>query len=389
MRRAASPLRSLVTLALAVTGVVLAGSTGCATFGGTPDTHEMDSARGAIYDARRAVFVNARRLERKGPPWKAIGQTLFGDAQTSPEGEVPIASPVEAWKSPPASGLRLTWMGHSTALVEIDGARVLTDPIWSERASPSTLVGPHRFHAPPAPLEALPPIDAVIISHDHYDHLDHETTVALAAQGVPFFVPLGVGSHLAKWGVPADQITELDWWGRAQVPGTRVTVVATPAQHFSGRGLLSRNQTLWASWVVRGPQHRVYFGGDTGLFDGFADIGRREGPFDASIIPVGAYNPAWREIHLDPEEAIEAHRMVRGGVLLPVHWGTFQLGTHDWREPAERTLVAARAAGVVAITPLPGAPIEPTTARADSTGPWWRLVDAVAALLGDGVLAGR
>lgn len=377
-----SPIRSLLTVTAVAGGFVLAGSTGCATFGGTPDTQEMNSARGAIFDARRGVFVNDPPIERPGPPWKAIGEMIMGDAPTAPEGEIPVASPVEAWQSAPESGLRLTWMGHSTVLVEIDGARVLTDPIWSDRASPSSAVGPHRFHAPPAPLEALPSIDAVIISHDHYDHLDHETTLALAEKGVPFFVPLGVGSHLAKWGVPAEQITELDWWGRAQVPGSEVTLVATPAQHFSGRGLLSRNQTLWASWAVRGPKHRVYFGGDTGLFDGFADIGRREGPFDASIIPVGAYNDAWRAVHLDPEEALEAHRMVRGGVLLPVHWGTFSLGTHAWDEPAERTVTAARAAGVKAITPLPGAPVEPTTAQADGTGTWWRLVDAVAVAFG-------
>jgi len=381
-----SPLRSLFHVAVLAGGVALAGSTGCATFGSSPEIADMTRAREAIFDARTGIFKNERTIQQ-GQPWKALGETLFGDAVTSPTGEVPIASPADVWKTAPSSGLRLTWMGHSTVLIEIDGATVLTDPIWSDRASPSTAVGPHRFHPPPVSLADMPTPDAVVISHDHYDHLDHPTIVALAERGVPFYVPLGVGSHLAAWGVPAPQIIELDWWGRAQVPGTRVVVVATPAQHFSGRSLTDRNKTLWASWAVRGPSHRVYFGGDTGLFDGFAEIGRREGPFDATLMPVGAYNDAWRAIHMDPEEAMEAHRMVRGGVLLPIHWGTFSLAPHDWREPAERTLTAAAERGIVAITPRAGSPIEPTVEA--KTAPWWRLVDAVAALFDRSMLARR
>lgn len=269
----------------------------------------------------------------------------------------------------PASGLRVTWLGHASALIEIDGARVLTDPVWSKRVGPSALVGPARFHPNPIPLADLPPLDAVVISHDHYDHLDYQTILDLAATGVPFVVPLGVGAHLAHWKIPERQIVELDWWERWHSPAG-IGFTATPARHFSGRSLRDRNRTLWASWAIRGPAHRVFFGGDSGMFPGFAEIGEREGPFDASLMPIGAYNPAWQAVHLNPEEAISAHTMVRGGLFIPIHWGTFNLSFHDWWEPAERLVKAAVSADVPVVVPMAGQPVEPGAAPALHT--WWR-----------------
>lgn len=304
------------------------------------------------------------------PPSDMLKKWLRGGEIRVPKLPLPVgANTAAALVAAPASGLRITWMGHASALVEIDGARVLTDPVWSKRVSPSSHVGPARFHPVPLALEALPKLDAVVISHDHYDHLDHQTIVALARTGVPFVVPLGVGAHLERWRVPDRQIVELDWWERWQSP-SGITFTATPARHFSGRSLRDRNRTLWASFAIRGPRHRVFFGGDTGMFDGFAEIGEREGPFDASLMPIGAYNPAWQAVHLNPEEALKAHAMVRGGVFVPIHWGTFNLSFHDWWEPAERLLAGARRAGVSVVVPMAGQPVEPHAPP--TVEPWWR-----------------
>src|SRR6476661_499236 len=274
-----------------------------------------------------------------------------------------LAAPV------PAEALRLTWLGHSTVLMEIDGRRFLTDPVWRERASPTSLVGPKRFFAPPLPLAALPRLDGVILSHDHYDHLVADVIKALAGTGVPFFCPLGVGAHLRRWGVPAARITELNWWESAQV-GDDFTLVATPARHFSGRGLLDRDSTLWASWCVLGPKHRVFFGGDSGPFDeGFRQIGAAYGPFNAEMLEIGAADAEWADIHLGPEAAMKAHALLGGGPLLPLHWGTFNLAFHAWQAPVEE-LLARAAPEVSLLLPAPGQRVD-VLAGAYNSG-WWR-----------------
>jgi hypothetical protein len=201
---------------------------------------------------------------------------LCGGTRRTPSRPLPAADPRADWQTAPASGLRATWLGHSTVLVEIDGVRVLTDPVWGARASPSQLAGPKRFQPVPVKLNALPPVDAVLISHDHYDHLCYPTVRALAKTGVPIITGLGVGAHLQAWGVPPERIIELDWWQSHRLPGTEVEVTAAPSQHFSGRGLKDRNATLWSSLVIRSPRHRVFFSGDTGLTDQYAQIRDRQ-----------------------------------------------------------------------------------------------------------------
>ena len=229
-----------------------------------------------------------------------------------PAADIPLVTPEPRAFDGDASRLAVSWFGHSTALVEIDGYRVLTDPVWSDRCSPSDVVGPERMHPPPVPLEALPAVDAVVISHDHYDHLDIDTIIALArSQWAPFVVPLGVGAHLRAWGIPEQRIIELDWNERTQVD--ELTLICTPARHFSGR-FLNRNNTLWASWAFIGPAHRAYFGGDTGYTKSFAEIGAEHGPFDLTLMPIGAYNTAWPDIHMNPEEAVQAHLDVTAGL---------------------------------------------------------------------------
>jgi L-ascorbate metabolism protein UlaG (beta-lactamase superfamily) len=251
-----------------------------------------------------------------------------------------------------ADELAVTWYGHSSALIEIDGRRVLVDPVWSDRVSPSALVGPKRMHPVPAGLAELPPIDVMLISHDHYDHLDLPTVRELVRlSNAPFVVPLGVGSHLRAWGVPAERVVELDWNGQARV--RELTLTCTEARHFSGRGL-ARNTTLWASWVIAGPQHGVFFGGDTGYTPAFAEIGARFGPFNLTLLPIGAYHEQWPDIHMNPEEAVRAHGDLGGGLLVPVHWATFNLAFHEWGEPVRRLRAAAERADARIAIPMPG-----------------------------------
>ena len=238
-------------------------------------------------------------------PRPTLTDFLCGGERRVPRGPLPAHDPREAWRRPPGSGLRATWLGHSTVLIEIGGRRVLTDPVWGARASPSRLVGPRRFQPVPVALRALPPVDLVVISHDHYDHLDLPTIRALAKTGVPFVTALGVGAHLEAWGVPPERITELDWWQTHTVPGTGLEISAAPSQHFSGRGLKDRNATLWASMVIASPRHRVFFSGDTGLTTEYADIARRLGPFDLVMLEVGAFHPSWGDIHLGPANALQ------------------------------------------------------------------------------------
>jgi L-ascorbate metabolism protein UlaG (beta-lactamase superfamily) len=197
----------------------------------------------------------------------------------------------------------------------------------------------------------------VAISHNHYDHLDEGTLRRMKDWDARFVVPLGVGARLLRWGIPAARITELDWWERLRVGD--VEVVSTPARHASGRGLLDKDRTLWTSYAFVGPRHRVYFSGDTGMFPGFREIGERLGPFDLTMIESGAYNRAWPDWHLGPEQAVEAHGMVRGRTLLPIHWGLFDLAAHAWTEPVERVLAAAKGTGTSVVVPRPGQSVEP------------------------------
>ncbi|MEZ0363814.1 MBL fold metallo-hydrolase [Mycobacterium sp. pUA109] len=345
-----------------------------AALGATPAAIRAVAERSPNY--RDGVFVNTDpasmiNLDREQQRL-VLRELIGGRAASRPAAPIPLATPEPREDREAAGGLAVTWLGHATALVEIDGYRVLTDPVWSDRCSPSDLVGPERLHPPPLPLEALPAVDAIVISHDHYDHLDIDTVTALArTQRAPFFVPLGVGAHLRDWGVPEERIVELDWHERGQVD--ELTLVCTPARHFSGR-FLTRNLTLWASWAVLGPTHRVYFAGDTGYTTSFAEIGSAHGPFDLTLMPVGAYNAAWPDIHMNPEEAVQAHRDVTGptpSLLVPIHWCTFRLAPHPWDEPIQRLLAAAETAGVQVAVPKPGGRVDP--AQPDGLQPWWQL----------------
>ena len=277
----------------------------------------------------------------------------------------------ERFATPPESGLRITWFGHASTLIEIDGARVLTDPVWSDRASPVPSIGPARWYPPQIELGELPNLDAVVISHDHYDHLDYGTIVAMKDWPIRFIVPLGVGAHLEYWGVPVEKIVELDWWEEAEVGA--IKVVCTPARHASGRYLFDKDAKLWAGYALIGGQHRAYYSGDTGMFRAMREIGERLGPFHVTMIESGQYHRTWPDWHVGPEQAVEAHRMVRGDVMLPVHWALLTLAYHGWTEPVERVLAEAKQQGARVIAPPPGVSVEPTRAR-EPGAPWWPTV---------------
>jgi L-ascorbate metabolism protein UlaG (beta-lactamase superfamily) len=356
-----------------------------AAFGADPSGERLARIRRSPH-FKDGVFLNPGGEARTRPSASSVELAKgFFDKDTrprrAPQGTVPVhATTLADISRPPATGLRLTWMGHSSVLAEIDGRRVLFDPVWGERCSPFAFAGPKRLHPVPMPLAALGPVDVVVISHDHYDHLDMPSIKTLAGTDTLFAVPLGVGAHLEHWGVSADRLRELDWHEETKVGG--LTLTATPARHFCGRGLRNTQHTLWASWSVAGENHRIYHSGDTGYFEGFKDIGADYGPFDATMIQIGAYSEYWPDIHMTPEEGMRAHLDLQGGtpagVMMPIHWATFNLAMHPWAEPGEGTVAAARAEGARVALPRPGEPFEPTAETVPSE-PWWRAVAAAPA----------
>jgi len=268
-----------------------------------------------------------------------LADYFFGKEMRAPSCALPLfPNTAQLIKAAPGKGLRITWLGHSTTLIQIDGAAILTDPIWSERASPVSWEGPRRFHPPPLALDALPKIDAVIISHDRYNHLDMDTVRALAARGVPFHVPLRIGAHLAKWGVPASQIFEHDGRESADIKllSKDIHLVSTPGRHFSGRGLLWRVGTHWTSWSIVGPAHRVFFSSDTGFIEHFRETAKRFGPFDVAMIEIGQWHPSWGDIHLGPKGALDAFALLDARLFSPCsigHLGAALESLHGLRAP--------------------------------------------------------
>lgn len=358
------------------TASVLAGGWVLRALQGTPASLGATPAEVTSVARRSPHFRDGKFVNLEPPSGitmdREVQRTLLRDlANTGSRGKPP--GPIPLADAPPADTAALpaaaSWFGHSSVLIEVDGYRVLADPVWSRRCSPSRAVGPQRMHEVPLALEALPAVDAIVISHDHYDHLDIDTIVALArTQRSPFVVPLGIGAHLRKWGIPESRIVELDWHEAHHIG--ELTLVCTPARHFSGR-LFTRDTTLWASWVVTGPTRRAFFGGDTGYTKSFTEVGAEYGPFDLTLLPIGAYHPAFADVHMNPEEAVRAHRDLADpdSLMVPIHWATFRLAPHPWSEPAERLVAAAQAERVRIAVPIPGARVNPES----TLQPWWRM----------------
>jgi L-ascorbate metabolism protein UlaG (beta-lactamase superfamily) len=304
--------------------------------------------------------------------FKVAPRFFFGGAARSPRHPLgPFHTDHRVYETSPVSGLRITWIGHASSLVELDGVRILIDPVWEERAAPTRWFGPKRFFPPPLLLEDLPPIDVVLISHDHYDHLGAGTVQRLARmeslRQTRWITSLGVGTILSSLGVAPTRSTELNWTEQVQVGS--LTITALPARHFSGRSLFNRFETLWSSFALIGPQHRVYYGADSGEWYGFREIGETFGPFDLAMFEIGASNPLWADIHMGPEGAIRSFRALgTQGLLMPIHWGLFDLALHPWQQPIE-SMVAVE--DLKLWSPTPGIPTEVVRGK-DIRSDWWR-----------------
>ncbi len=263
--------------------------------------------------------------------------------------------------------LHLIKLGHSSLLLKVYGEFWLLDPVFSERASPFRFAGPKRFHQPPIAIEDLPFIDRVLISHNHYDHLDKHAVKQLVKNAGTFYVPAGVDQDLKKWKLPADKVQVFDWWDELELPQGKIAF--TPTQHFSGRSFSDGNKTLWGSWVIYAQDKKIYFSGDSGYFDGFAEIGHHYGPFDITLIETGAYDEAWSHIHMRPEESVQAHIDLQGKLMVPVHNSTFDLAFHAWYDPLVRAKIHAEKKGVSLATPIIGEVL--TLENVSMTSSWW------------------
>ena len=350
-------------------------ATACSV-GACSSTPDEESQR--RYQASQQYSAQDKRFQNAPNPnalptasgFKIWSRFLFGDKTgTVPQDAIPVKAVTPAQlQALPDSGNHIIRLGHSSHLLKLQGRYWLIDPVFGERVSPFSFIGPKRFHQPPLTLQDLPPITGVILSHDHYDHLDEPTIKFLLGKVERYFVPLAVGARLRDMGVAPEQIVELDWWQADQHAG--VTLTATPSQHFSGRTLSDRDSTLWSSWVLQAGGQRIFYSGDSGYFAGFKAIGDKLGPMDIALMENGAYDAYWPSVHMTPEETVQAFSDVRGQVLYSIHNSTFALAMHTWRDPLDRLASLSEAQKINLATPHIGETL--TIGQARTNELWWK-----------------
>lgn len=340
------------------------------TFGGSP-TEEQQEAYRQLDNYKDGRFVNEYEIDM-GMDFATV-VSFFQDWVNQVEDRHPLEDmPVASldWEIIKSGEDSLTWFGHSTFLLSIDNKKLLIDPMFGNIASPVSFVGSTRFSDDILNvIDELPPIDAVFITHDHYDHLDYPSILALNDKVEHYFVPLGVDAHLTAWGVEPERITEMNWWEEREWEG--LTIASVPAQHYSGRGLFDRNRTLWSGWVILGEETRLYTSGDTSYGPHFEEIGETYGPFDLTLMEGGQYDERWSYSHMFPEESVQAHLDVNGKTMMLTHWGAFTLAYHGWSEPIERALVAAEELDVDLIAPKIGETVLLEDDLAMPVSEWW------------------
>lgn len=342
-------------------------------FGGHPDARaKLEFAASAAFNSEQGLFQNRRpQLMAEMRENTSLGAMLKEWMKDRPNARPVAALPqqrpdIDAFMAAGDSP-KVIWFGHSTFLLNMAGTTVLVDPIFSNAAAPFSFMV-NRFQPPVLALDELPAIDVVLISHDHYDHLDLDTVKFFADSNTEFLTPLGISAHLTRWGISKDKITEYDWWQTGILHD--ITFTATPAQHFSGRDGFTENETLWAGWIIATASHKLFFSGDSGYDTHFVEIGQRHGPFALAFMDNGQYDKAWPAVHMFPDEVVRASRELKAERLLPVHWGMFELAFHDWKTPAEDVARFADAAGVELVTPILGQMI--TLDEQLTTTRWWQ-----------------
>jgi L-ascorbate metabolism protein UlaG (beta-lactamase superfamily) len=344
-------------------------------FGNTPKGKYFDQiASSPNFDREKKKFVNFQEdlvveAEKNSDNWKIMKEFIFPKNQVTPKTKLPEVIPdLDAFMSA-QGGIQFIWLGHSTFLLKINNKILLVDPVFSKSASPLDFLTP-RYQPPVIKQNDLPRIDAIVISHDHYDHLDSRTIESFKQSTVRFFVPLGVSSHLERWGIQNSRITELDWWGTSKWEG--IDFICTPAQHFSGRVKPYGNKTLWSSWVVKTETENIYYSGDSGYGPHFKEIGDKYGPFDISLIENGQYDDQWRPIHVHPDEAAQAYFDLKSKALIPVHWGMFTMAMHNWYDPIEALAEISKKRGINLLTPKIGQLID--LKSPGELEPWWKRI---------------
>lgn len=352
----------------------------CSQLGTPPKAKHLEEIqKSPQYDLDLQKFVNKQRdiipkMYKQNSFWKMFALFLFAGEDTKPKKSLPIHKPDLKAFMGPSSKLKFIWFGHSTFMVNMNGRLLLFDPVLSEKALPIPFFY-KRFQAPVLSLRELPQkIDFIVISHDHYDHLDMETVKFFQDREVKFIVPLGLSSHLRGWGISKEKIIELDWWQSRKVGS--LEFICTPAQHFSGRTKPYGNETLWASWVIRNKKNSLYFSGDSGYDVHFREIGRKYGPFDLAFIENGQYDEMWAAIHMLPKDSAQAFLDLRGKEYVPVHWGMFDLSIHSWYDPIEAIEKLAKEKGIRILTPKLGQIVQAGSQMVFEK--WWKKQPSLA-----------